>query len=84
MGVKIKHMFANTAFMKRLNLHDVRYKKLIENTKLDLYNRLRKVNPMNFGAPYTYYETIYKPILCRYLLQELFSTVRIIMNGMFE
>ena len=84
MGVKIKHMFANTAFMKRLNLHDVRYKQLIENKKLDLYNRLRKVNPMNFGEPYTYYETIYKPILCSYLLQELFSTVRIIMNGMFE
>ena len=39
MGVKIKHMFANTAFMKRLNLHDVRYKKLIENKKLDLYTR---------------------------------------------
>ena len=39
MGVKIKHMSVNTALMKRLNLHNVRYQQLIEHKKLDLYNR---------------------------------------------
>ena len=63
MGVKIKHMSVNTALMKRLNLRNVRHKQLIENKKLDLYNSLRKVNPMNFDAPYTYYEAIYQPKL---------------------
>ena len=44
MGVKIKHMSANTAKQKRLNLHNVRCQQLIENKRLDLYNSLRKVD----------------------------------------
>ena len=43
MGVQIKHMSANTAKQKRLNLHNVRYCQLIENKKLDLYNRLTHI-----------------------------------------